>query len=80
MGIEQLLSDNAALAAKTDASERAILKAAESRLSAVEEELSRIRKNALTDDAVADSYMRLVIERGHLNQVIEHSKMLLRRM
>jgi hypothetical protein len=72
--VPSLLADNAARAARTEASERAILKAAEARLGVVAGEIDRLHGAALTDDGAADQYMNLILERGHLEQVIEHAK------
>ena len=72
--IDSLMSENAALSAKTDAAESNILAAAEERLQDVEDGLHEIRPDVDVDDDAARKYMNLILERGHLERVISTAK------
>jgi hypothetical protein len=64
----------AGLASRTDSAERAILKAAESRLAAVRAELAKTADRVLTDQSAADRYITLTTERGQLELVISKAR------
>lgn len=48
---------------------RAIKVSAEERMADVDKRLAELRPKALTDQAAADEYQRLIVERGRLAQV-----------
>lgn len=64
------LSDLARLQQRTEASEKAIRAAAQSRLSAVNTDLNRLGPRAITDDEVGEGYQALVTERSQLMGVL----------
>lgn len=66
----QRLIHLAGLAAKTEASERRILSAAEHRREEVRGELERLRPRAVADRAAGDRYQELTAELGQLEAVI----------
>ena len=65
-----LLSEFAALAAKTNASEKRILELAHARDTEVRERLDHLRPLTASDDEAAKEYRTLTLERGKLAQVI----------
>ena len=75
--IRSRLGDLAALSAKTEAAERRILEHAEKRLGVIAGRLEEIRPRALLDDALADEYQRLILERGKLNLVVAQARRVL---
>lgn len=64
----------AGLAAKTEATERQILAAAEARLAAVRADLDKLRPRALTDAAAGDRYRELTLEAGQIETVIAQAR------
>jgi hypothetical protein len=64
----------AGLSARTDAAERAILKAAQARLAAIQADLDKLRGRAVADPALGDRYTALVLERGQVELVIAHAR------
>ena len=68
------LGELAAMAQQTEASEREILKRAEARLEQVEADIAAARKDAITDQEAAQRYQDLILERGHLHQVIAQAR------
>ena len=68
--IRAALGDLAALSAKTEAAVRRILAQAERRLGVIAGRIDEIRPRALLDEALADEYQRLILERGKLNLVV----------
>ena len=75
--IRAALGDLAALSAKTEAAERRILAQAERRLDVIAGRLDEIRPRALLDEALADEYQRLILERGKLNLVVAQARRVL---
>lgn len=75
--IHASLGDLAALSAKTEAAERRILAQAERRLGVIAGRLDEIRPRALLDEAMADEYQRLILERGKLNLVAAQARRVL---
>lgn len=70
--MEKLLASLSSLSARTEKSEQKILDAAVSRLDEVDARLEAIRPDAILH--AADEYQTLVMERGHLNQVVAQAK------
>ncbi|MBI1207439.1 MAG: hypothetical protein GC191_09160 [Azospirillum sp.] len=60
----------AGIAAKTEATERNILAAAEARLKLVQADLDRLAPRVNLDPAAADQYVAATTEIGHLRMVI----------
>jgi len=75
--IHAALGDLAALSAKTEAAERRIMTQAERRLGVIAGRLDEIRPRALLDEALADEYQRLILERGKLNLVVAQARRVL---
>lgn len=70
-----LLGHLAGLAAQTEAAEKAILDAAESRLEAVTRDLNRLQPRAVTDPSAGEQYATLTQEKGQLMGIIALSRM-----
>lgn len=66
-----------ALAVKTQQTERRILEQAERRLGEIAGRLDEIRPRVLLDDALADEYQRLILERGKLDIVVSQARRVL---
>lgn len=62
------------LAARTDAAERNILKAAEKRLEAIRADLDRLRARVHTDEAAATQYQALTLEAGQLETIRQQAR------
>lgn len=75
--IHAALGDLAAMSAKTETAERRILAQAECRLDVIAGRLDEIRPRALLDEALADEYQRLILERGKLNLVVAQARRVL---
>ncbi len=58
--------------------EKRILESAEDRLTHVQKQLESLRPQVLLDDAAADRYQELILERGQLHQTIAMAKHALR--
>lgn len=68
--MDKLLTSLSVMAAKTEAAERKILKAAEERLDAVKQQMLEMRWHALVDGRTSEEYLTFVQEVGRLQQVI----------
>lgn len=64
------LAQLAGLSARTAASERAIMEAAEHRLAAVNADLDKLRPRVSVDAGAADDYEALTLEFGRLQTII----------
>lgn len=73
-GARKRLGHLQGLAAQTEAAERKILAAAEHRMESVLADLKTLRPRVMTDPAAGDRYSELVMERGHLAQVIAQAR------
>lgn len=62
------------LSARTEATERRILDAAQARIEAVEADLNALKGRALVDDEAADRYRALTFEHGQLDMVIARAR------
>lgn len=62
------------LSQKTEETERRILAAAEDRLAAVSADLEKLRPRVNLDQAAADQYRELTLERGKLSTVIARAR------
>lgn len=72
------LADLGGLAAKTEASERNILKSAEKRMVSVAAEIERAQPGIeASSDATQDRYLKLVEERSQLELVISKARKVL---
>lgn len=72
--IRRRLVELGRLGARAQAVEQNILEAAAERLTQVNASLTKLSARALLDDAVAETYQRLTLERGHLEQVIARAR------
>ncbi len=77
-GAKARLAHLAGLAEKTDATEHKILAAAMERLELVDCDLSKLRPRVNLDDAAAERYQELTLERGQLALVIAKARSALR--
>ncbi len=68
--LKHKLADLSRLGAVTDATDKAIVSAARERLERVNKDIEKLRPRALTDEAVAEHYQALILERGKLHQVM----------
>lgn len=68
------LAHLAELSARTEATERRILAAAEERLATVAADLDSLRPRVTLDDNAARAYQDLTLERGRLEMVIAQSR------
>jgi len=69
----KLAGDLAALAARTQASEKQILESARSRQDTARQERDQMRQAALLDDGSQRHYQALTLEIGRLDRVIAQS-------
>lgn len=72
--IKSQLADIAALQAKTNKAGSQIYDSALHRLGEVNSRIQEIRPKVMTDDDLADEYIDLIDERGHLQRVIARNE------
>jgi hypothetical protein len=68
------LANLGGLADKTTHAERAILQAADDRRAAIQADIEKLRPRVNLDQAAADQYQALILERGQLDTVAAQSR------
>jgi hypothetical protein len=65
----------AGLSARTDDSEHSILEAAQDKCAAIQVDLDKLHQRALTNPEAARQYESMLVERGQLENIIAHARL-----